>query len=80
MLYSQQHGSGAIESIHFEDDVFGYTAALHVQNDGTVVISAASGESASSYYQLIGQVGMTLDTFESSQEEPYSEGDQTTEG
>ena len=64
----------------FEDDIFGYTAALHVQNDGTVVISAASGESASSYYQLIGQVGMTLDTFESSQEEPYSEGDQTTEG
>ena len=64
----------------FEDDIFGYTAALHVQNDGTVVISAATGESASSYYQLIGQVGMTLDTFESAEEEPYSEGDQTTEG
>ena len=41
----------------FEDDVFGYIAALHVQNDGTVVISAVNGDSASSHYQLLGVVG-----------------------
>ena len=56
----------------YEDDIFGYTATLHVQNDGTVVISAATGESASSYYQMIGVVGRTFDVFESAEEEAYS--------
>ena len=56
----------------YEDDVFGYTAALHVQNDGTVIISTATGESASSYYQLVGVVGRTLDTFETAENETYN--------
>ena len=59
----------------YEDDVFGYTASLHVQNDGTVVISLATGESASSYYQLIGVAGRNLDVFEAAQEEAYSAGE-----
>lgn len=37
----------------YTDDVFGYVANMNVLNDGTVVISAASGESAAAYYQLI---------------------------
>jgi hypothetical protein len=56
----------------YEDDVFGFTAALHVQNDGTVIISTATGESASSYYQLVGVVGRTLDTFENAETETYN--------
>ena len=56
----------------YEDDIFGYTATLHVQNDGTVVISAATGESASAYYEMIGGVGRTFDVFESAEEEAYS--------
>ena len=59
------------ETSNLEDDVFGYTASLHVQNDGTIIISAATGESASSYYQLIGIVGMTQDIFETAESEPY---------
>ena len=55
----------------YEDDVFGYTASLHVQNDGTVIISAATGESASSYYQLVGMVGRTVDTYEAAADEAY---------
>ena len=57
----------------YEDDVFGFTAALHVQNDGTVVISAATGESASSYYQLVGVVGRDVSTYEAAADEPYVE-------
>ena len=56
----------------YEDDVFGYTAALHVQNDGTVIISTATGDSASAYYQLVGVVGRTLDTFEIAEDETYN--------
>ena len=56
----------------YEDDVFGYTAALHVQNDGTVIVSAATGASASSYYQLLGMVGRKLDAMERSEDEPYN--------
>ena len=56
----------------YEDDIFGYTASLHVQNDGTVVISTATGASASSYYQLIGVMGRTVDMYETAADEPYS--------
>ena len=41
------------EIVAYTDDVFGYLAAVNVLNDGTVVLSTASGESGSSYYQLI---------------------------
>ena len=61
----------------YEDDVFGYTAALHVQNDGTVIISTATGESASSYYQLLGVVGRKINSFEQAEPEAYSEADTT---
>ena len=62
--------SGAMTD--YEHDVFGYTAVLHVQNDGTVIISTATGVSASSYYQLLGMVGRRLDAMEQSEDEPYN--------
>ena len=55
----------------YEDDIFGYTASLHVQNDGTIVISTATGASASSYYQLIGIMGRTVDMYETAADEPF---------
>lgn len=64
---------------NLEDDVFGYIAAMHVQNDGTVTISAATGESASSYYQLLGVVGRTLDAgYDAAETEAYSGTEETT--
>lgn len=43
--------------LSYTDDIFGYAAAIHVQNDGSLLISVATGESASSYYQLTGLAG-----------------------
>ena len=37
----------------YEDSVFAYIANVHALNDGSVYISAATGESASAFYQLI---------------------------
>ncbi len=37
----------------YEDNVFAYIANAHVLDDGSVYISAATGESASAFYQLI---------------------------
>lgn len=37
----------------YEDSVFSYIAGIHALNDGSVYISAATGESASAFYQLI---------------------------
>ena len=57
----------------YEDDVFGYMAALHVQNDGTVIVTAATGESASSYYQLLGVIGRMLDAgYDAAENEAYA--------
>ena len=39
----------------YEDNVFAYIANAHVLNDGSVYISAATGESASAFYQLTGK-------------------------
>lgn len=45
----------------YKDDIFGFVASMHALNDGGMAISVASGESASSYYQLLGVVGETLE-------------------
>lgn len=37
----------------YEDNIFAYIANAHALNDGSVYISAATGESASAFYQLI---------------------------
>ena len=36
------------------------------------IVSAATGASASSYYQLLGMVGRKLDAMERSEDEPYN--------
>ena len=41
------------EIVAYTDDVFGYIANVQILNDGTVILSTASGESGSAYYQLI---------------------------
>lgn len=47
------------EKKSYSDDIFGYVASMNVQNDGTMIVSLATGTSASSYYQIIGQIGNT---------------------
>ena len=37
----------------YEDNIFAYVANVHALNDGTVIISAATGDSVSAYFQLI---------------------------
>lgn len=40
----------------YTDNVFGYVVSLQVLDDGTAVISLATGEKSSTYYQLVGPV------------------------
>ncbi|MBQ7688049.1 MAG: hypothetical protein IJT27_02405 [Clostridia bacterium] len=46
--------TGAITA--YTNEVFGYLAGAVVEDDGTVVLSIASGESGTSFYQLVGNV------------------------
>lgn len=44
----------------YSDDIFGFIASMNVQDDGTIILSVATGESASSYYQLVGVIGKSI--------------------
>ncbi len=41
----------------YTDNVFGYVASVQVLDDGTFIISVATGESTGVYYQLVGPIG-----------------------
>ncbi len=49
----------------YTDNVFGHIASMQALNDGTVVLSLAASENASSYYQLVAEVGGAALTGES---------------
>lgn len=41
----------------YTDNVFGYVVSVQVLNDGTFIISVATGENTGIYYQLVGPIG-----------------------
>lgn len=52
------------EKVSYADDIFGYVASMNVSDDGTVIVSLATGTSASSYYQIVGQIGKKVEVSE----------------
>ena len=59
--------------VSYIDDIFGYIASINVTDDGTMIISLATGDSASSYYQITGVIGQTATEGETSGTEPAAE-------
>ncbi|MBR3768799.1 MAG: hypothetical protein IKL10_11260 [Clostridia bacterium] len=53
------------EFFTYTDNVFGYVASMQALNDGTVIISLAANETATTYYQLVSAVGSVASTQES---------------
>ena len=40
----------------YTDEIFGYLASMSVSDDGVVILSLANGKSATSFYQLVGEM------------------------